>query len=650
MCSELEYSQLASDDVACGPDAFVEPANACLREPGRRGGTGAAAADSRLAERLFHLGRREAALEYCRCAMAGAADDAAMLRVCAWVFSNCGSHAEAGSAYCRLLELCPEWIEGHRHASASLAASGQIEAARAHAVQASDGAPQNAEFAMHAGGLLLTAGRHDDAVRYLKRAAMLEPDNPRALATLAAAYGALDRGAEAVALALRAVSLAPGDADLAADAAELLLRRGEAKAAAELLDAAAARQRRPGANPRLFRVLSTARMMQDRGEEALAAVDRAIEAAPDVAEFHLHRGHLLVRLGDRSGAVPAFARAAELDPASRDLKRAQLSLLLAAGLESEATAVGGELLRRFPDDKQAAETVLHLLNRRLEVIDGDYAVVSQRTERATRLPRPAPGLLDRLRGQCRVIGALIIRETRTRYADSKLGYGWALIEPILHIALLSTTFAFLMHGRPPIGTHFFIFYYTGLIPYFVFVHASSGMSHAVTGNGPVLQLPPVTTFDVIAARGLLEFATDITVAVILLLGFGAIGLASMPDDFWAPSVALVVTAALGIGIGYFNAVITVFFRAWEKAYGQLTRVLYFISGIFYVPAMMPDWARDALAWNPLLHAIDWFRAGFFEGYQPHWLDRSYLVSLAILALLFGFGLERGLRRRLSVPP
>ena len=73
------------------------------------------------------------------------------------------------------------------------------------------------------------------------------------------------------------------------------------------------------------------------------------------------------------------------------------------------------------------------------------------------------------------------------------------------------------------------------------------------------------------------------------------------------------------------------------------------TGIFYVPGMMPDWARDVLAWNPLLHAIDWFRAGFFTTYQPHWLDRGYLVLAAILAVLAGLALERGLRRRLSEP-
>ncbi len=65
--------------------------------------------------------------------------------------------------------------------------------------------------------------------------------------------------------------------------------------------------------------------------------------------------------------------------------------------------------------------------------------------------------------------------------------------------------------------------------------------------------------------------------------------------------------------------------------------------------MMPGWARDLLAWNPVLQAIDWFRAGFFASYQPHWLNRSYLAALAILALLVGFGLERALRRKLSAP-
>ena len=190
---------------------------------------------------------------------------------------------------------------------------------------------------------------------------------------------------------------------------------------------------------------------------------------------------------------------------------------------------------------------------------------------------------------------------------------------------------------------------TGLVPYHVFVHASSGMTHAITSNGALLQLPLVTTFDVIAARGLLEIITDVIVAAAMLVLFAAAGLATTPDDLWGPLSALAITALFGFGVGYFNAVLAVFWRSWDKIFAQVTRGLYFISGIFYVPGMMPDWAREALLWNPLLHAIDWFRSGFFAVYQPHWLDQTYLAILAILALLGGIALERGLRRKLSEP-
>jgi capsular polysaccharide transport system permease protein len=579
------------------------------------GGESSAEWNCRLAEALLHQGRRDAAVECVRRGFPAADGAAALLHICAWVFSNCECHDEALAAYARLIELCPDWTEGYRHASGSLAATGRIDEAIALATIASELAPENPEFALHAASLLLARERHE----------------------------------ETVTLALRAVDLAPADPGTLVNAAELLMRCGRADAAAALLGTAAT----AAAEPRLLRVLSAAEMLRGRPEAALSAVERALAGAPDNAEYHLHRGHLLWQLGDLSAAAQAFDRAAALDPTGRltgrDVKRAQMGLYLAAGLPTAATEAGGELLRRFPDDRHSAEAVLHLLNHRLDTIDGEYVVLGEGAGRAPRPAHRAPGLLDRLRTQRRVIRALMIRETRTRFADLRLGYGWALIEPILHIALLSATFAVLMHGAPPIGAHFFIFYYTGLIPYHVFVHASSGMSHAIVGNAPLLQLPPVTTFDVIVARGLLEVMTDLVVAVLLLAGFLAAGLNALPDDLWAPSMALLVTAMLGCGVGAVNAVATVFWRSWEKAYAQLTRVLYFVSGIFYVPGMMPDWARDILAWNPLLHSIDWFRAGFFESYQPHWLDQSYLVVAAIVALFAGLALHRLLRRKLSAP-
>jgi capsular polysaccharide transport system permease protein len=600
----------------------------------------------RLGERLFYSGRNFEALECGRRAFATTANDNEIIHFCAWLFSNCGCHGEAASAYQRLIADRPDWVEGSRHASGSLAAIGATEQAIAFACEASDLAPHNPDFALHAGCLLLDAGRGNDAARYLARAVEIEPADPRALRALSAAL-ARDRPGEALDLAVTAAAASPQDGEIVVHAAELLLRNGRADEAVVMLDDAARSD--PG-SPTLWRLLSTAEGQRENTAASLAAIDRALELAPDNPEYHLHHSHLLHRLGDISAAAQAVERAVALDPGGQQAKRARITLLLAEDRLTEAATAGGALLQAFPEDEAAAETVLQVLNRRLDTIDGDYSIIGDRTERLVRPPRPVPGFTERLRTQLRIIHALIIRETRTRFGDSRLGYGWALLEPILHIGLLSAVFSLLMHGRPPIGGHFFIFYFTGLIPYLVFVHASTSMTHAVTGNAALLQLPPVKPFDVILARGVLEVVTDVVIAVILLAGFAALGIPALPDDLWNVATALIVTALLGCGVGFANAVVQTLFRSWDKLWNNTTRLLYFFSGIFYVPGMMPDWARDALSWNPVLQAIDWFRVGFFGTYRPHWLDQRYLVITAILALFVGLAAECGLRRRLSEPP
>jgi capsular polysaccharide transport system permease protein len=380
-----------------------------------------------------------------------------------------------------------------------------------------------------------------------------------------------------VALARHAYELEPLDRGNAAHLAEMLMRTQRCDEAAAIAAAAAE------AHPRddvLLRLLSAAEMQCGRPIEALAAIDRALAAAPDNPEYHLHRGGLLCELGRLEAAAEAFRRAADGDRGDPAAGRALLSLYVEGGRLTEAIAAGGELLRAHPDDEQTAAAVMHALSQRLNGFDADYVVVRDRLVVAKRPPRPQPGWLDGVRTQLRVLQALIIRETRTRFGESRLGYGWALLEPILHIMMLSAVFSLLMRGRPPIGTDFFIFYLTGLIPYFLFVHASSVMTHAISANLALLQLPLVTTFDVILARGILEVVSDVLVAALLLAGFAASGLAALPADWWTPSVAAIAAATLGLGCGFVNAVANRYCKSWDKIWVQLTRILYFFSGIF----------------------------------------------------------------------
>ena len=598
----------------------------------------------RLSEAFYYHDRREEATDCARIAFALAPQQPATADFCAWLFSNCGRHEQAAAAYERLIESRPGWADGHRHASGSLAIAGAVERAIGHAIRACELEPGSCEFAMHAANLLGGAGRHQEAFAFLSRAGGMAPGDPGILRCLAAAALAIGQPESAIALARRAYALAPGDRANALDAAELLLRAQLFDEAARII---AARLAVDGGDAAASRMLSAAHMQRGRLQEAIEAIDRALAATPTIAEYHLHRGELCYRLGRFDEAAAAFDRALALDPDNLAARRSQLTVYFDSGRVRDALTVGGELIRSAPDNEEYAQAMLQVLNRRFETFDGDYVVLGERPARPSRYAQP--GWWAALATQGRVIHALIIRETRTRFGDSTLGYGWALLEPVLHILTLSLFFAVLMHGRPPIGTQFFIFYYTGLIPYHIFVHTSSSMTYAVTSNGSLLQLPLVSTFDVIIARALLELVTDLLVAIVLLAGFGALGLGTMPNNLAGVAASIAAIWVFGCGCGFINAVITAFCKSWDKIWNQVTRILYFCSGIFYVPGMMPDWLRDILVWNPVLHAIDWFRSSFFVDYDPHWLDRTFLVSAAVAALLAGLALERAARHRLYEP-
>ena len=220
----------------------------------------------RLSEALMHRGRSEDAVACARLAFASSPEKEEIANTCAWVFSNCGQHADAAATYESLLKIRPRWVEGHRHASGSFAAAGQIERAILHAKAASDGDPNSFEFTFHAGCLLESTTQYDDALVYFGRALAIDPGNAAVLRRMSGIKFALEQCDDAVNLALRALSLTPDDPLNAQHAGELLLRVGRFDEAACIMLAAV--DAHPNDSVGL-RLLSAAQMLCGRTEDAL---------------------------------------------------------------------------------------------------------------------------------------------------------------------------------------------------------------------------------------------------------------------------------------------------------------------------------------------------------------------------------------------
>ena len=248
--------------------------------------------------------------------------------------------------------------------------------------------------------------------------------------------------------------------------------------------------------------------------------------------------------------------------------------------------------------------------------------------------------------QRRVVFALILRETRTRYGKTRIGYLWALFEPMAHMLIFAAIFSFI--GRAsPLGGSVAMLVLTGLFPYNLFSNLATQLMNAVESNRVLLSYPHVTPFDVMVGRVILEVAAQIVVFSFVLLILAA-------QDLWDMQVSSVVSVimvilvgtALGAGLGLINAVLAYKFPSYANVFGLVMRPMYFLSGIFFVVGYMSTDIQNIMYYNPVAHLIEWFRSAMYVGYDSPFLDMQYLLNFTLFVVFFGLLLLRLFRHKI----
>lgn len=246
----------------------------------------------------------------------------------------------------------------------------------------------------------------------------------------------------------------------------------------------------------------------------------------------------------------------------------------------------------------------------------------------------------------RVVGALLLREMHTRFGKNKLGYLWAFIEPTLHI--LTFTLIFYVMGRShianmPIAT----FFMTGIVTWFLFLNTYTKVLVAIASNTNLLAYPQVSTYDIIVSRIVLEYATSMGVFVIMSIVLSLIGVEISTGLVIMIPTTMVFVTLLGAGIGMIVCAVKYYFESVDKIVAVLFRLIYFASGIFYLVSALPGNARQYLMLNPMVHAIDLIRIGFFSIYPRTEANTMYLAQVTFACLFCGLLADRVTRSKVG---
>jgi len=243
---------------------------------------------------------------------------------------------------------------------------------------------------------------------------------------------------------------------------------------------------------------------------------------------------------------------------------------------------------------------------------------------------------------------LTLRELRSRYKRSILGWGWSLLNPIAFMLIYSFAFSLVMRATPEAGepsglSSYAFFLMCGLLPWTFFsVSVSAAMTSIVENAGLVGKVRFPREHLVISAilAGLFTLAVEMVVLSVALLLAGNMVLPWLPLVF----LTALVVGVFSIGIGLVLATAHVYFRDMSYLWTIALQAWFFATPIVYPPHLVTerhffvDHPTILRIYNdmPMAVVVRIFRNLMYDLRMPRAIDYGLLSVYAIVMLLAGW--------------
>lgn len=242
--------------------------------------------------------------------------------------------------------------------------------------------------------------------------------------------------------------------------------------------------------------------------------------------------------------------------------------------------------------------------------------------------------LSALQKQKDVIFALYLREQMARFGRYSIGYLWALVEPIVHVTVLSVIF-YAFSKKDSGSFDFPLFVMSGIMPWLLFKNTVNKTTQCISTSSSIFYLNTVRPIDLVLARAMLELNINIGCTIALITVFYFIGYDVHFDNFLLFLTANFLIFIMALGIGLFTSVAQCYKDEVSRIIAMCFRPLYLVSGIFFSINVIPDEYRDYLLLNPLINAIQLVREGYHENFHSPYVSLSYLAMFSLSCLFIG---------------
>ncbi|MDD2926603.1 ABC transporter permease [Rhodoferax sp.] len=235
--------------------------------------------------------------------------------------------------------------------------------------------------------------------------------------------------------------------------------------------------------------------------------------------------------------------------------------------------------------------------------------------------------------QRRVIGALLIRESLTRYGRHNIGFLWLFLEPMMFTVGVTAlwTFSGAGHGSNLPIAAFAVTGYSSVLLW------RNMPGRTIGGLGPNMSLMyhrNVRAIDIFLARLTLEVLGATMSFIVLSLLFTFIGWMSLPEDILKVLFGWFMLAWFGTALAIFLGALSERTEVIQKAWPPASYLLFPLSGAGFLVDVLPQKAQAIILMLPMVHGVEILREGYFGSAIHAHYDMVYMALInAILTLL-----------------